>query len=198
MLSTNSSVSRRKRLAQLVVEVREVAGRRDVALAGCGASATGRRSCPRAPATAGRAACAVTSRSSTSGWLSWPRAAAFSSSSSGTELQRKNDSRDASSTSDTRPDRLRGGHRRLGPEQELRVGEDEPQAVLDALLERALRAARGVLLEDGRQVVGGDRPAIGAPSQRPRGWCARMPLRRRPGRPAREDALAAGRRARAR
>ena len=95
---------------------------------------------------------------------------------------------------------LGGGQRRLGPEEELRVGQDQPQAVLDARSKPTPCPARGVLLENRREVVVGDRPAIGAPGQRRRGWCARTrpsSAARLAGR-AREDALAAGRGARAR
>ena len=93
-----------------------------------------------------------------------PRTAASSSGSSGMLLQRKNDSRDASSRSLSRYGVLGGnaGGIALDPEQELRADEQRAQRHLDAVLEPAAFGAR--LLVEAQQLVHfgrRDRAAVG-------------------------------------
>src|SRR4030095_7904868 len=55
--------------------------------------------------------------------------------------------------------------RRLRAEDELGIRQDEPQTLLDAVVDRALRAAARVLLEDGIEICARDRTAIRAPAE---------------------------------
>ena len=89
--------------------------------------------------------------SSTAGVFSRPALASASSSSSGMLLHRKNDSREASSTSLTRCTRARPSVGRIAfdAEDELRTGQNQLQRPLDAGLERAFLAAGPVEASSG-------------------------------------------------
>ena len=98
-LSRNSSVSRRNRLPQVVVEIREQHRVRRRRAAGCAAAATApAKFVDERPRRAGRPACGGPAARAPPAPAAVLRAAC-SSSSSGMLLQRKNDRRDASSTS---------------------------------------------------------------------------------------------------
>ena len=99
MLPKNSSVSRWKRLPQVVVEVRETRASSAAGSSGCAGRATGRRNWSTSASAFGSASMRRTCCFSTAGVCSVPCAATRSSSSSGMLLHRKNDSRDASSRS---------------------------------------------------------------------------------------------------
>ena len=75
MLSKNSSVSRRKRLAQVVVEIGKQSRRPGRAPRGCAGAATGRRSWSTSASARGSASMRRTCRSSTAGCRSSPRSA---------------------------------------------------------------------------------------------------------------------------
>ncbi len=118
---------------------------------------------------AGRRSCAAPAPRARRAARSRPAIARFSSSSSGMLLQRKNDSRDASSTSLIAMRRAGRQARRvaLGAEQERRAGQDAREAGADAGVEVAALGAR-VAVERQRRldVVVVDRPAEGAPRER--------------------------------
>ena len=124
------------------------------------------RACARSSASM-RRTCSARTR----GDFSVPRSARSSNGSSGMLLQRKNDNRDASSTSlsaygvpGAQPGRVA-----LHPEQEVRGDEQALERRLDAGVEASLRRVRAPLRVERHQrrdIAWLDRPPIGAPCQR--------------------------------
>ena len=173
-----------ERLAQRVVEVGKDALHRHRRRRGCAGTATGRRSCSTNASARGSASirrtCCVEHRRRAQLTAS-PRAS--SSSSSGMLLQRKNDSRDASSRSLMRYGVPGCDARRiaLDAEQELRTHQQAPERALDPVLEaaaaRGLRGRTPAAARRRRRSPGGDRR--GAPASRGSSG-ARGFVRRRP------------------